>query len=349
MGNDIFKEIQNQLKPSVSAEKKLMMKISEEKERKCRMKERRYPKFTLVPIFAAVALIGIGAVYFAAQSGLANDSRLTSSITGDEQSDASSGAEIDIIKKWEEKNIIEKFSSFEFMGNDYSVNSLAPVSAEFIGDIIGASEAVGYDVYTDTSYTAGVEIFELDGFLKDAAIGAKIEGSNEIYPFTNSLYSPDTLGDFISDLSLEKHLSFGSIYYSYFDEDMNYHSVEFSPIERSIIFDMLLSEVTLVNEGERGYGISLMSISCNVDGINCSNLSLAVSEDGYLMTNILATAKSFYIGKDKAMTFVNYILENAVVKNETVSINTQSPDDAADVIEDVETQSSSAYIMEAAQ
>jgi len=38
--------------------------------------------------------------------------------------------------------------------------------------------------------------------------------------------------------------------------------------------------------------------------------NVAVDADGYLQTNILDTAKVFFIGKDKAQAFVDYVTTN---------------------------------------
>ena len=41
-----------------------------------------------------------------------------------------------------------------------------------------------------------------------------------------------------------------------------------------------------------------------------SNLSITLTEDGYLVTNILSSARVYNIGKVKTERFVNYVLAN---------------------------------------
>ena len=40
------------------------------------------------------------------------------------------------------------------------------------------------------------------------------------------------------------------------------------------------------------------------------NISLGVTENGYLTTNILNTGKAFFIGAEKAQMFMDYVIEN---------------------------------------
>lgn len=54
----------------------------------------------------------------------------------------------------------------------------------------------------------------------------------------------------------------------------------------------------------------LMSISFSIEAIGRTNLSLSVSSDGYINTNILSSNRSIYIGKDKVNSFIKYIDDN---------------------------------------
>ena len=54
--------------------------------------------------------------------------------------------------------------------------------------------------------------------------------------------------------------------------------------------------------------VSVMDISIDVNIISYRNISLSVTDSGYLQTNILDTLKSFYIGEDAVQAFVDYVL-----------------------------------------
>ena len=50
-----------------------------------------------------------------------------------------------------------------------------------------------------------------------------------------------------------------------------------------------------------------MAIRTNVDILGFNNISLCVTEDGYIYTNILATRKAFYIGEEKVKSFMEFV------------------------------------------
>ena len=49
------------------------------------------------------------------------------------------------------------------------------------------------------------------------------------------------------------------------------------------------------------------TFTVDVPLLGYKNISLGVTEDGYIVTNILDTGKAFYIGKDKTEAFIKYV------------------------------------------
>ena len=72
-----------------------------------------------------------------------------------------------------------------------------------------------------------------------------------------------------------------------------------------------------------------MSISIDIPALGYENISLAVTEEGYLTTNILATGKAFYIGEEKVDAFVEYVLENCSGREMVYHTVVSESDDAA--------------------
>ena len=52
-----------------------------------------------------------------------------------------------------------------------------------------------------------------------------------------------------------------------------------------------------------------MNISINFELLGYKNISIGITEDGYITTNILDTGKAFFIGPEKATEFMDYVLE----------------------------------------
>lgn len=126
---------------------------------------------------------------------------------------------------------------------------------------------------------------------------------------------PSTLGNFMEDLKLKEIVSFGTIYYDYWNTDSegNKHceSIEFPNVNNDIIWQMLFDDITVENVHSDGvYHSTIMTISVDISLLGYKDISISLSEDGYLITNILETGKTFYIGKEKVQNFVNCIIEN---------------------------------------
>ena len=80
---------------------------------------------------------------------------------------------------------------------------------------------------------------------------------------------------------------------------------------------MLLSDYSLTNTSltNNNYKNPLMSISSDIEALGIENVSLAVNDEGYIQTNILGTAKTFYIGEEKVNNFIDYFIKNISKKN----------------------------------
>ena len=91
---------------------------------------------------------------------------------------------------------------------------------------------------------------------------------------------------------------------------------------------MLLSDRELKNVKDydsMNFGKELISVSINIE-LLYRNISLAVTEDGYLTTNILDTGKAFFIGKEKAEEFYGYVRENCEgTEKITYTVNSSEP------------------------
>lgn len=221
---------------------------------------------------------------------------------------------IAIVPRWEEMTITQKFNSVNFLENTYNTRS-AKITSDLLGKKLGTSILSGYDAYTNTTYSINGEIYEINNFPEKCAIAVKLENDNEYYAYINTYYKPETLGEFIENLNLREIVDFGSVWYddSYKDEQGNYHyeEIEFPYVTDDVIWKMLFSDESLPNiHSDNDWHNRLMSISVNIPLFGYENISVSVSEDGYLTTNIFETGKTFFIGKEKVQGFVDYVLEN---------------------------------------
>lgn len=222
--------------------------------------------------------------------------------------------DVAIVPKWDELTITQQFSLFKYNGENYDIR-YATIPEEMIGKRIGNVELKGYDTYTKNTYTHKATGYIVNSFPEKCIIAIQYEETNEYYVAINTYYRPATLKNFMEDLHLIDIVSFGTIHYEYFttDKDGNkhYENIEFPNVDNDIIWNMLFNDVSVENvHSDREFHSRLMSISVDIPLLGYKNISVSVSEDGYLMTNILETGKTFYIGKEKVKKFVNHIIEN---------------------------------------
>lgn len=273
-------------------------------------------QYALIPICVIIiTVIGVSwsGIFKQNQETIDEDSKWTiKKVYVDSLEETEDG--ITVLPHWDEMTIIQQFSLLEFNGKQYD-GKQGEVPEEMIGDILGTATLSGFDEYTDTTYTKGASIYTINTISQECAVAIQFEGTTEYYPYINAYYRPKTLGDFINDLNLKELVSFGSIWYgdSYTDNEGNYHfdNIEFYDVDDEIIWSMLFSDISLENVYDDSSMLApLMSVSVDVPVLGYKNISCWVTEDGYLVTNILDTGKAFYIGEDKVQEFVNYIINN---------------------------------------
>ncbi len=267
--------------------------------------------------------------------------------------------EIWIEPQWGEKALYSKYPEFEYDGTLYGT-AATWIDEGKLGDAIGASVARGYDIYTDTSYEMKVTIYAINGINTKAAVAVSYDGFEGQYAvYTDNWYYPETLGEFIDSLDLRENLTLairdevptGTVYHTFWEYE-SYMTTRYKLYDTTVIWSMLFSDTSLKNvanevtDEEMSLYKESMSIGVSVDILGIKNVSLAVTENGYISTNILGTRKLFYIGEDKAKEFFDYVKENFEgVREEPLSTTAEAPSDyQGDVI--VTAVTSQAYVPE---
>ena len=223
-----------------------------------------------------------------------------------------------VIPKWNEMSISQQFNEVEYNNSKYS-SRITKISNNNILKNIGNATLTGYDTYTETTYNKKAELYSIKDIEEKCAIAIKFEGDTDYYVYVNSYYRPTTLGEFTKDLNLEEIISFGTIYYNYWDEDLQEDiNVEFYGVDNKIIWQKLFNNKNLENiysdNDTEKYTSERFSqsigISVYIPLLGYKNISVSLTDKGYLLTNILDTGKGFYIGEDKVQEFLDYIKDN---------------------------------------
>ena len=226
-----------------------------------------------------------------------------------------------IVPKWDEMSISQQFIEVEYNNSKYT-SRMTKISSDNILRNIGSSILTGYDTYTKTTYSKEGKLYSIKELSEECVIAVKFEEEPDYYVYVNSHYKPTTLGEFMNDLRLKENTSFGTIHYNYWEENAEgnkeYKHIEFYNVDNSMIWQMLFDNRNLENiysDNDIGKYSSEkfsqnISIGVNIKLLGYENISVSLTDKGYLLTNILDTGKGFYIGEDKVEEFLNYIKEN---------------------------------------
>ena len=276
-------------------------------------------KYVLAPIcIIFIAVIGIyKSDIFISKPDIAI-SKKDGWIIKEVKTDKTTTSDTAIVPRWNEMSISQQFGEVEYTNNKYS-SRIAKISKNNIIKNIGNTTLTGYDTYTETTYSKKGDLYSIKGIAEKCAIAVKFEGDTDYYVYVNSYYRPKTLGEFIEVLNLKDNISFGTIYYNYWDKDSEENiNVEFYDVDNEIIWNKLFNNLNLENiysDNDTGKYTSerfsqSISISVDIPLLGYKNISVSLTDKGYMLTNILDTGKGFYIGEDKVKEFLEYIKEN---------------------------------------
>ena len=227
-------------------------------------------------------------------------------------------AEVAIIPHWKDKTLTQKFPEAKWNNATYAVSPNA-VNQKQVKEKLATITVTGQDVYTDKIYTHSVTLYALDGINPTCAVAVQYAGDDGFYPARNFWYVPKTLGQFIDDLSLRENLSVGEVSYSYTDEEGHRHETVYEHLSVETVWEMLLDDTSLKNVYDQQIPYYHdIGISVHIPIVGQRNVSLALTEDGHIITNILDTGKAFYIGQDKVQAFIAYVTEHCALKWEHV-------------------------------
>lgn len=212
---------------------------------------------------------------------------------------------------WEEKTIVQKFPKFYFgEENVLHLMSNARKKSSEIGEYLGTAEFEGYDTINMKTYTTKGRVFTLEGISPEYALAVRYQGDDTYYLARNTAYVPESLGDMITDMMLEGNITFGTVYERYGPQ------VLCGDPDDEVVWDMLLSDTSPVNEKYYGNSVDtgdrVLGITVNLPKLGRYGLTLAVTENGYITTNIVDKGAAFHIGKDKTEAFINYIKGESV-------------------------------------
>ncbi|MBR4765655.1 MAG: hypothetical protein IK085_02695 [Clostridia bacterium] len=204
-------------------------------------------------------------------------------------------------RNWNDRTLPGRFRSVTVDGREYiyPFNTNETRTAKRNGTkTVSAMKIKGYEP-SGKEHTTTADIYTLSGFDKKFAIGVKLNGDSNIYPYINMYYQPATLGEFISGVDYDNTVSYGSITL-YKGTSFPVNSQNKSDIKKYLLSDKS-ARIDVNSDWAKG---SYVTLSINLEELGIYNKSFRVYESGYVQTNLVGYAYLFYVGKDNVANFL---------------------------------------------
>ena len=214
------------------------------------------------------------------------------------------GAEIYEEKKWDEKENNEKYTELRFDGKTYIATGMKAEKAQ-VKETLGTATAKGSDIYTDKIYETDCEAYAVGNFKSQFLVAVKFESDDNFYTYKAEDYFPSDLKDYTDTLDFFESISFDSdvILSSDFNADAQQLKLNDSEAVVRAVCGLLKNngsaealEYTQENSSKDGERVLEFGVSSPL--LSRYSLFLTVSEDGYIMTNLVDVGVSFFVGRD---------------------------------------------------
>ncbi len=215
------------------------------------------------------------------------------------------------VPRWETRTVPQRYGYLPFDALEYSGQGVR-IPEDRLGELLGEGEALGWDEYApeDRERRIAVQVRAVTKIDRQCAVAVQFQGEPGWYAFVQSAYRPETLGELIRALNLEEELTFGPAYCSGRDSSGAWVTLRYDGVEAGRVWQLLRSSPEAENVWDDLGQTPLrdLSLSVNVPLLGYENISVSVSADGWLMTNILDTGKQFFVGEENTGAFLDYVL-----------------------------------------
>lgn len=206
---------------------------------------------------------------------------------------------------WKNLDINQQYDKLQYKSAIY-YNHNIPVPEVETGEKITDATTKGTDPFDNTSYTKNVSVYRLKKISDKIAVAVKFEESDKYFVYLNDFCEFETSGEIIDELKLRDNMKAIDGYY----EENDIALIRYEKIDTDVIWKMLLDDTTLksIKETDR---ILLPDFSVEIEVYPfSSDGSISVTKDGYLIINIFHRETIFFIGREKAENFIDYVMEN---------------------------------------
>ena len=214
------------------------------------------------------------------------------------------GAEVYQEKKWSEKENNEKYPELSFNGEVYISTGMKAEKTETVLRL-GSAKAKGFDSHTDKAYETDCEVYSVGSFKPEFLVAVKFGSDENYYPYKAEDWFPSELRDFTDTLSFFDNIKIDRDVILSSDSDVSANQIKLDDNENLIraVCGLLRNngsakalEYTSDNMAKDGERVLEFGVSSPL--LSRYSLFLSVSEDGYVMTNLVDVGVSFFVGRE---------------------------------------------------
>ncbi len=207
---------------------------------------------------------------------------------------------------WEYKTPTERWEGMTLDGKAYRTRA-REIGEALLGEALGVCSAGGYDIYTETSYSEAFEVRAIRGVDPEALVAVDLEGTWVVF-LREELPIPATLGDWMDACSLPETVSLAQ-----FSTVEGYQTTGWYLADSDEELWQILSTCRSAPGSLDDWGLgdrSRISFTVSSEALGVYKKVLSVTEDGYLLTNLMEYGYVYKIGEDAARQIIRSATEH---------------------------------------
>ena len=218
--------------------------------------------------------------------------------------------------RWEDMTDDERYTNLDLDGETYHMRGTVK---SYLGEWLESGEAYGFAWDQDNArHGIPCEIYALTFSPDHSVVAVQFEGSSEVYRFEREREydPPKTLGELIETRKLPEVLPLTNLYHERWDGGSSkYDNFALSAEHSDAVWAMLekYGDAPFTeNSFEESFNIhhydkERIGFSATSEVLGIRNLSFAVNDNGYIITNIEQYGYNYFIGVDAAREIIDYV------------------------------------------
>lgn len=170
----------------------------------------------------------------------------------------------------------------------------------------GSMDSKAAVVYAENAETGDprgtkVTVYDMVHVSRKSAIAAQIGEDSSYYVYLNNGYRPSDIEHMIDELNLRGYLRVAG--------DCTAEGRHYTDVDRALVWYVFTSEAKLPNLDEEPSGDTAVEFNVSVPVFGKESCTVRVTTDGYIVTDIVTTGATFYIGEERVAEIIQCIGE----------------------------------------